>query len=74
MGIYDANYEFSKACRRRLEKKDKEGLTGWDDEYYKTEWQGRVRMLSTKRLTQKELVDIANYCMFLWHMLKARKK
>lgn len=65
---------FSFACGRRLEKEEEAGRIGWDDAYYKKEWEGRVRMLAGKKLTSGRLVNIANYCNFLWNMKRERRK
>ena len=65
--------DFLLARMRKLEKKARQGYVGWDDKYYELEWKSRVRMLAKKKLTQKNLVNIANYCNFLWQMLEDRK-
>ena len=65
---------FSFACGRRLEKEEKEGRVGWDDTYYRKEWEGRIRMLAGKKLTLRRLVNIANYCGFLWNMEKEKRR
>ena len=65
---------FSFACGRRLEKEEDDGRVGWDNIYYKKEWEGRIRVLASKKLTSRRLVNIANYCNFLWNMEKERRK
>ena len=65
---------FSFACGRRLEKEQDRGRIGWDDTYYKKEWEGRVRALVSKKLTLRRLVNISNYCNFLWNMEKERRR
>ena len=61
-------YEFTYACLRKLEKKEEFGWTGWDFSHNQEVFESEIRNRIKKELTQKNLVNIANYCMFLWNL------
>ena len=65
---------FSFVCGRKLEKEQRRGRIGWDDRSNKEEWEERIRTLASKKLTLSRLVNISNYCDFLWNMEKERRK
>lgn len=58
---------------KKLEKKEKNGFTGWDyasGPYFSSE----IRKRASMKLTQKNLVNIANYCNFYWQRLEDEKE
>lgn len=61
-------FKFHLACSQKLEKKEKEGFDG----YYKSEnkKQLEIDLLAhiAKGFTPDNLIDIANYCNFLWNL------
>jgi len=54
----------------KLEQEEKMGRVGWDDLGYKDIFKGRLERLSRRKLNQKNLINIANYCNFLWNLLE----
>ncbi len=72
--------KFQIACMQKLEKKEKEGFTKWNDPNFKydlihklwahcVEYVGKYRDEEKNRETNKDnLVDIANFCIFLWNL------
>jgi len=71
--LVELNENFSMACLAKLTKKLGEGYTGWD--YDATEpFRQKIIKLSKEELTQKNLVNIANYCSFLWHRKREEQK
>jgi len=72
--LFNASMEFVRTCDKRLEEKEKAGWVGWDKYVFKGRYKGKIRLLSRKqKLTQEDLVDISNYCMFLWNLIEKRK-
>ena len=58
--------DFACACEEVLYEKEEKGWTGWDNPDLKDNFKGYIREKSGKcELTQKDLVNMANYCMFL---------
>ena len=70
--LFNATMEFYRACDVKLEKKEKEGWVGWDDEKYKPRFIRKVFSYDAQP-TQEDLVDIANYCDFLWNLIQVKK-
>ena len=68
-----ASYEFNHACIKKLEAKQKEGYSGWDEPKNKDNLESLFKEHTNRPLTQRNLVDIANFCMFLWNILEAYK-
>jgi len=68
-----ATTNFFIARIKKLEKKEKQGHCGWEYVANEAFFRDEIRTRAKKRLTQKNLVDIANYCSFLWEMLEGRK-
>jgi len=58
----------------RLEQKEKAGWNGWDDKKYKGYFEDKIKHDAFSNLTQKRLVDIANFCNFLWNLIEEKKK
>ena len=61
-------FKFHLACSQKLEEKEKEGFDG----YYKPEnkKQLEVELLkhTVKGFSPDNLIDISNYCNFLWNL------
>jgi len=64
--LVELNENFSMACLAKLTKKLGEGYTGWDYDAIEP-FRQKIIKLSKEELTQKNLINIANYCSFLWH-------
>ena len=62
--------KFNLACLNKLSQKEKEGWGGWDWECCKTSFEKRIKHDAKRELTQKSLINIANYCMFLWNLIE----
>jgi hypothetical protein len=63
---------FTKEMNQRLTEKQSERWTGWDDSinYPSEEFRERIHQkLYSKYSTKQDLVDIANYAMFLYARL-----
>jgi len=66
--LLDSAAKFNLACLDKLSQKEKEGWGGWDWESCKFSFEKRIKHDAKSKLTQKSLVNIANYCMFLWNL------
>jgi len=62
--------KFNLACLNKLSQKEKEGWGGWDWECCKTSFEKIIKHNAKRELTQKNLINIANYCMFLWNLIE----
>jgi len=58
----------------RLNDKEAIGWQGWNNPAYEGEFRDEIRARAKIKLTQKELVDIANYCNFVWNILEKEKR
>ena len=67
-GLKKVNKIFSEKCFIKLIEKLTQKFEGWDNKEYKKIYQCRLLALSKKQLTQNNLINIANYCSFLWFM------
>jgi len=72
--LESAASKFFVARAIRLEQKEKVGWNGWDDKKYKDYFGDRIKHDAFSNLTQKRLVDIANFCNFLWNLIEEKKK
>ena len=70
----NASMKFHLACVVKLKEKEKEGYTGWDNPDWEKAFENIVKDRSQLELTQKNLVNISNYCMFLWNLIENKKK
>ena len=62
-----AHLNFSEKMWQRLEEKEKQGVTGWDNAEALPDAEVVDRILDKViRKENKDLVDIANYAMMLW--------
>ena len=67
--------DFFIACVKRLEKKEKQGFIGWENIMNELYFKTQIRERAGKVLaSQKHLIDIANFCSFLWQMIEDRKE
>lgn len=60
--------KFNNACGRKLEEKGKEGYTEWDNPDFEWELKLKLKEHFKKEWTSENLVDIANFCNFLWNL------
>jgi len=65
--------EFRVACFAKLTKKLGQGYTGWDMDATEP-FRQKIIKLSKEELNQKNLVNIANYCSFLWERIERDKE
>ena len=68
--LFNCSMEFIRACDRRLTEKEGEGWTAWDNLKNKELFANRLIKHILKEFTQESLIDISNYCMFLWNFIK----
>ena len=65
--------EFTKKMNQRLVRKERAGFTGWDDQKEYSDEELRQRII-TKLMSipqdKTDIVDIANYAMFLYERKK----
>lgn len=69
-----ASFEFNYACIKKLEAKQKQGYYGWDNPINKENLESLFKEHTNRPLTQRNLVDISNFCNFLWNLLEAQKE
>ena len=69
-----ASFAFNYACVEKLMAKQRQGYFGWDNLEAKPNLESLFKEHTNRPLTQKNLVDIANFCMFLWNLFEAQKK
>ena len=69
----NTSMKFHLACVVKLKEKEKEGYTGWDNPDWKKAIRRIIKDRSQLELTQKHLVNIANYCMFLWNLIEDKR-
>ena len=69
-----ACYEFHNARMAKLEFKEHAGYLGWDIIPFKEDLQKDLISHTEKPLTQYNLVDIANYCNFLWNLIEKERE
>jgi len=64
-------HKFNDACLKRFKSNKKKGWFEWDNPVYK-EGLLKETLFECKnyQIRQKDLVDIANYCNFLWNMIE----
>jgi len=66
-------FDFYYASYDKLIEKEELGWTGWDNKCWKGTFLGDIKRLLKCELNQKNLVNIANYCMFLWNFEEEAK-
>jgi hypothetical protein len=71
--LSNASQHFYLACLVRLEEKAQKGWKGWDNPIWKEAFEKRLKDIPQFELTQKTLVDIANYANFLWNLIEIKK-
>lgn len=71
--LFNATMKFQLACLTKLAEKEKEGLMGWDNPHWEKAFKKRIKDLPQFELTQENLVNIANYCNFLWNLIQVEK-
>ena len=69
-----ASFEFNHACIKKLEAKQRQGYYGWDKVENKTNLESLFQEHKNRPLTQRNLIDIANFCMFLWNLFEVQNK
>ena len=66
--------EFTTKMKKRLNKKERDGFTGWDYKTLSSEFIERaIRKLNNPLADEKDFVDVANLAMFLAHIKGAGK-
>lgn len=66
--------DFFIARVKRLERKEEQGFAGWENTMNELFFKTQIRERALKALTsQKDLINIANFCQFLWQMIEDRK-
>lgn len=68
-----ASCEFNNVCMKKLIAKQKQGYYGWNDSTKKDNLEQLLTEHTNRQLTQKNLVDIANFCNFLWNLMEERE-
>ena len=71
--LKDSSKKFYVACLAKLLIKEKEGWTGWDNPKNKDGFESKIELHLQGTRTQDVLVDVANYCNFLWNLIEAKK-
>ena len=64
---------FIRVCDKKLTEKERQGYIGWDDKKYKCRFEDRLKHDIFCELTQNRLVNISNFCMFLWNLMEIKK-
>ena len=70
--LIDASKKFYVASWAKLLIKEKEGRVGWDNKTQKCVFTRRICNMKYP-FTQKDLIDMANYCNFLWNLIEEKK-
>ena len=71
--ISTATMKFNLACLNKLEEKERKGWVGWDNPEWKDEFKSEIENHVKRDLTQDDLIDISNYCMFLWNLQRGKE-
>ena len=66
--------KFNYACYKKLAAKESRGFAGWDKQKNKIILEDGFYEHARKPLTQSNLIDISNYCIFLWNLIEDQKK
>jgi len=74
--LLSATMKFNLACLNKLAEKEKEGWVGWDNPEGKDGFKSEIEehWQVKRELTQDDLVDISNYCNFLWNLKELPKE
>ena len=73
VGLNSAWLKFNHACYKKLAAKERRGFSGWDKQKNKELLEKDLITHTRKPLIQSNLLDIANYCDFLWNLLENEK-
>ena len=68
-----ATFEITNACMEKLEFKEKQGYGGWNDSNYENSMKEDLKKHFKKEWTQENLIDISNFCNFLWNLIEKKK-
>lgn len=71
--LFNASMKFIRVCDAKLTEKEEEGWVGWDKKENEEEFEKRLTRHLLKDFTQESLIDISNYCMFLWNLKDIKK-
>ncbi|MCK4446830.1 MAG: hypothetical protein KAW56_07090 [Candidatus Marinimicrobia bacterium] len=69
-----ACFKFTNACMEKLEFKERQGYTKWDDPNFESVLKMKLENHTKKKLTQENLIDISNFCDFLWNLIEDKKR
>jgi len=72
--LLEASMKFDFVCLNKLKAKERLGWSGWDDIKNKDILEERFIKHVKTPLTQDNLIDIANFCMFLWNLIETEKE
>lgn len=72
--LNSASNKFFLSCLFKLAVKEKQGFVGWDDPSRKEHFEKRIRGHCLFKLDQRNLVNITNYCNFLWNLIERTKE
>ncbi len=64
--------DFFIARIKKLERKEKQGYAGWEDFGWKSA--DEIKTRAKMKLTQRNLINISNFCQFLWQILEDEKE
>ena len=64
---------FNHACYKKLAAKERRGFSGWNKQKNKELLEEGLMEHIKKPLTQGNLIDIADYCNFLWNLIEDKK-
>ena len=73
--LLNSTMKFKLACLNKLTEKEKAGWTGWDNQDAENGFKNELKVhYDRKDWTQDDLIDISNYCMFLWNLIEVKIK
>ena len=72
--LFNASMKFHLACVVKLKEKEKAGWTGWDNPDSKRILGTKLMEHTIRPFTQNNLINISNYCMFLWNLIEITRK
>ncbi len=67
-------YRFNYACYLKLEKKEREGFFGYDGPKNKEMLEKGFMDHIEKGFEQDNLIDLSNYCNFLWNLIEDQRE
>ena len=71
--LLGSSLKFNLACFAKLREKQKLGWIGWDKPENKRLLEAKLIQHIKKPLTRDNLIDISNFCNFLWNLKEGTK-